>query len=165
MLGCGSLQAQESVRNLEIPSPILIIDQDKLFSETHLGVTALQELEASARVLADENEQIEAELVAREQELTELRSTMSTQEFRELADEFDARVEKNRSEQDEKARELNRQREEVRQTFFQDVASVISEIVREKGAVVVLNRRNVFLSADSIDITDEAIQRVNEMTE
>ena len=40
----------------------------------------------------------------REQELTRLRPTTPAEEFRALADEFDARVERIRSEQDEKAR-------------------------------------------------------------
>ena len=31
----------------------------------------------------------------------------------------------------------------------------------ERGALIVLDRRDVFLSADRIDITDEAIERVN----
>ncbi len=38
---------------------------------------------------------------------------------------------------------------------------VLSDLVRERGAVVVLDRRDVFLSADAIDITDEAIARLN----
>ena len=45
------------------------------------------------------------------------------------------------------------------------MAGIISEIVRDKGAVVVIDRRDVFLSADRIDITDEAIELVNETLE
>ena len=78
-----------------------------------------------------------------------------------LADAFDARVQRIRAEQDEKGRTLTRQQEEARAVFFQDVAGIISEIVREKGAVGGLNRRDVFLSAGHIDITDEAIAQVN----
>ena len=33
--------------------------------------------------------------------------------------------------------------------------------MRERGAVIVLDLRDVFLSADQIDITEEAIERVN----
>ena len=41
------------------------------------------------------------------------------------------------------------------------IAALISEIVRERGALIVLDRRDVFLSADRIDITDDAIARIN----
>ena len=168
LLVCGlplEAQQQPPVTTIELQSPVLVIDQDRLFSETQLGARAQEELEASAQELANENQRIEAELIARERELTELRPTLPPEEFRELADEFDARVERIRTEQDEKARDLNRARDDARQAFFQDVAGIISGIVREKGAVVVIDRRDVFLSADRIDITDEAIERVNEQAE
>lgn len=164
LLSVGPVSAQSSA-SIEIQSPILVIDQDRLFAETQLGTQAREELEARAQSLAAENQKIEAELIAREKELTELRPEMDAKEFRVLADEFDERVERIRSEQDEKARDLNRARDLARQAFFQQVAGIISQIVVEKGAVVVIDRRNVFLSADRIDVTDEAIARVNELAE
>ena len=156
---------QQQTTTIELQSPILVIDQDRLFAETRLGAQAQADLEARAEELTNENQRIEAELIARERELTELRPDTPAEEFRVLADEFDARVERIRAEQDEKARELNRARDDARQSFFQNVAGIISEIVREKGAVLVIDRRDVFLSADRIDITDEAIVRVNEQAE
>ena len=79
-----------------------------------------------------------------------------------MADAFDQRVQKLRAEQDEKARALNRVRDEVQAQFLRDSAGIISDIVRARGAVLVIDRRDVFLSADSIDITNEAIRRINE---
>lgn len=157
--------ASQAVTNFDVPSAILVIDQDRLFTETQLGSRAREELEARAELLNNENKSIEAELVAREKELTELRSTMGAQQFRELADEFDERVERIRFEQDEKARELNRAGELARQNFFQQVAGVVSQIVEEKGAVVVFERRNLIYVDGRIDITDEAIERVNQLAE
>lgn len=143
-------------------SPILTVDQDRLFSETELGAETLARLEEQAKALAAENQRIETELIAEERQLTEQRMAMEPAAFRELADAFDAKVQRIRDEQDEKARLLNRSRDEARSAFFRDVAVTISEIVRERGGLVVIDRRDVFLSADSIDITDEAIRRVNE---
>ena len=143
-------------------APILTIDQDRLFAETSLGAAAIQRLEVEAQRLASENQRIEGELIAEERELTEKRAELPAEEFRELANAFDTRVQQIRTEQDEKARLLTRQRDEARSTFFRDAAGIISEIVRARGALVVIDRRDVFLSADTIDITDEAIERINE---
>ncbi|MBT8458367.1 MAG: OmpH family outer membrane protein, partial [Boseongicola sp.] len=129
---------------------------------TGLGARSAASIEAEVQVLAAENARIEAELIEREQDLTIQRSTLPPDEFRALADAFDVDVQRIRIAQDEKARELNRLREVSRQEFFSDVADIIYGIVRERGALVVLDRRDVFLSADSVDITDEAIARVNE---
>lgn len=143
-------------------SPILTIDQDRLFSETRLGAETRAELEREAQVLASENAEIENRLIAEERELTEQRATLKPDEFRALADAFDERVQKLRAEQDEKGRQLNRRGEDARAAFFNEIAVILSDIVREKGALVVIDRRDVFLSADRIDITDEAIARINE---
>lgn len=143
-------------------SPILTIDQDRLYSETRIGAETLEELETQARELASENQSIESALIAEELELTEKRAGLSPEEFRVLANAFDERVQKLRAEQDEKGRQLNRLREEAQGQFLRDNAGIISEIVRARGALLVIDRRDVFLSADSIDITDEAIRRINE---
>lgn len=152
----SSLEAQQEL------TPVLTIDQDRLFSETRLGAEALAEIERQAQELAAENARIEAALIAEEGELTEQRATMEPAAFRELADAFDERVQTLRAEQDEKVRQLSRLRDDARASFFNEVGAILSEIVREKGALVVLDRRQVILSADRIDITDEAIQRIND---
>ena len=143
-------------------TPVLTIDQERILAETEIGAETFQALEARAQELAAENQAIEDDLIAEEQELTEQRATLNAEEFRDLANAFDIRVQQLRAEQDEKVRQLNRAREESRTQVLRDAAPIISEIVRMRGALVVIDRRDVFLSADSIDITDEAIQKINE---
>lgn len=159
LAGASPVFAQTAT--IEVQPPILVIDQDRLFSETRLGSDSRASLEQAANDLKDENQKIEEELISEERALTEQRASLQAEDFRILADEFDARVQRIRLEQDEKARALTRAQEDARSDFFQDVAAIISDIVRERGALVVIDRRNVFLSAGQIDITDEAIARVN----
>lgn len=151
--------------NAQERTPVLTIDLDRLLAETTLGVATLDRLEARAQEIATENETIEESLTAEELELTEKRATLSPEDFRVLADEFDTRVQKFREEQDEKVRQLNRAREDARNQFLRDAAPIISEIVRNRGATVVIERRDVFLSAEAIDITEEAIARLNDTGE
>lgn len=154
----GPVLAQTTI---QVQPPILVIDQDRLFSETQLGAKSIAEIESGANALQEENKKIEEALISEERALTQKRASMPVDEFRALADEFDRRVQRIRLEQDEKARLLTRAQDEARGKFFQDVAEIISEIVRERGALVVLDRRDVFLSSEQIDITDQAIARVN----
>ena len=142
-------------------TPVLTIDQERLLAETEIGAETFQALEARAQELAAENQAIEDDLIAEEQQLTEQRASLSAEEFRDLANAFDTRVQQLRAEQDEKVRQLNRAREDSRTQILRDAAPIISEIVRTRGALLVIDRRDVFLSADSIDITDEAIARIN----
>lgn len=154
----GTAQAQ-TTRGL--PPPVLTVDIERLFAATAAGSRVSEELEAAARALAEENRRIEAELEAEERELTERRAELTPEEFRDLADAFDAKVQRLRAEQDEKAREVEALQAEGRQRFLQEMVPILSDILRERGALVLLDRRDVFLAADAIDITDEAIRRVN----
>ena len=45
--------------------------------------------------------------------------------------------------------------------FFSRVAAVLLDIMRERGAVAILDQRVVFLSSDVIDITELAVARID----
>jgi Skp family chaperone for outer membrane proteins len=162
LLGAGAAFAQtQAAPQVELPPPVLTIDADRLLAESAFGRALAAEVDTAARTLADENRRIEADLLAEEKDLTERRAMMSPDEFRPMADAFDEKVQRLRAEQDEKERALTDLREEGRQRFFREAVPVLSEIVREQGALVLLDRRDVFLSADAIDITDVAIARID----
>ncbi len=158
VLSAGQASGQEA---LQFPSPILTLDQEALYNGSLAAERISEEIERRGDELAAENREIEARLVAEELELTEMRPTMDPEAFGQLADAFDEKVQRLRAEQDAKTRELQRLRDRERQTFLRRISPILGEIVRERGAVVVLDRRSVFLSAESIDITQEAIDRIN----
>lgn len=143
-------------------SLVLTIDQDRLFRDSAYGRRVDRDLEQLSGDLAAQNRRIEAELTEEERRLTELRPTLSPREFTERADAFDARVEEIRQTQDAKAREIARRREIARTDFLRNVLPVLSAIMRERGAVAILNAQAIFLSFDTIDITASAIERVDQ---
>lgn len=143
-------------------APILTIEPERLFADSLYGKRITAEIEAEGSAIAADNRQIEAELTEEERALTELRATLPAAEFRAKAEAFDEKVTRLRREQDAKARALGQKNEETRRAFFVNVRPVLGQIMRDAGAAVLLERRNVFLAADVIDITTEAITRVDE---
>lgn len=146
----------------QVISPILTIDSDRLYSDSAYGKQTVREFEARGAALAAENRRIEEELTAEEKALTEQRSTLSPADFRVLADAFDEKVQSFRRQQDAKTRDLNKALEESRVVFLNSAIPVLETLMREAGAGVVLERRSVFLSANAIDITQDAIERLDE---
>lgn len=142
-------------------SAILTVASDRLFIDSAYGQRVMDEIESEGTVLAAENRRIEAELMAEERELTRLRAEMEAEAFRRLADDFDAKVQRIRREQDAKARELGERQEQARSEFLGRVRPVLVALMRETGASIILERSSVFLSADSTDITDIAIGRID----
>lgn len=147
---------------LSLPDiPVLTIEPDQLYARSLFGVRLTSELEARGIRLAAENRRIEAELADEESELTARRAELAPIEFRQLADDFDARVQRVRAEQDEKARFLAQSSDAAQRAFLQAIAPILETLMIEKGASVILDRRAVFLSADASDVTEAAIVRID----
>jgi Skp family chaperone for outer membrane proteins len=161
LLAVAAGPAPAQAQQVELPPPVLTFDADRLLAESEIGRGLTAEIEEAARRLSEENRRIEADLLAEESALTEQRGVLAPEEFRPLADAFDAKVQRLRAEQDEKERALVDLREEGRRRFFAEAVPVLSDILRERGALVLIDRRDVFLSADAIDITDVAIARID----
>jgi Skp family chaperone for outer membrane proteins len=157
-----SAPAASAQERLVVPSPVLTIDQDVLFERSAYGARVLAEIAEDSAALAAENRTLETELADEERRLTELRPTTDPEAFQKMAAEFDARVVEVRREQDQKGRDLTRRPDEARQEFFRAAVPVLAELVRERGAVAILDNRAVILSADAIDITADAIRRLDE---
>lgn len=147
---------------MTIPSPVLTIDPERLFTGTKYGQRIEAQLADAGHALAAENRKIEADLSAEEKALTEKRASTPPDEFRKLADAFDAKVVAIRKAQDAKAKALTDRRETERQKFLQQVLPILADLVRENGAVAILNRQAIFLSFSGIDVTDRAIARIDE---
>jgi Skp family chaperone for outer membrane proteins len=153
----GPLLAQETAGT----SAILIIDQNRLFVESAFGKASIAREQDFLDGLAEENKRIEADLVAEEQALTEQRKTLSAADFAALAEAFDQKVEKIRAEQDSKAAGLVAQRDADRKVFVQAIRPIVAELMDEQQAVAIVDKSLVILSLSSIDVTDEAIARVD----
>ncbi|MEL6451368.1 MAG: OmpH family outer membrane protein [Pseudomonadota bacterium] len=147
----------------DLRSPILTIDSDRLYRASAFGMRVLEEIESQTRALIEENQTLEQQLEDEERALTEQRADMTPEEFRVLADAFDARVQAIRAEREAKGQEIAAQLEDNRDRFLEAAAPVLEAIMRDAGAAVVLERRSVFISANVIDITEQAIKRINDV--
>jgi Skp family chaperone for outer membrane proteins len=140
---------------------ILTISTDRTFAESRFGQRVAADVEAQSAVLAAENRRIESELIAEEKDLTERRPDMEAAAFRTLADAFDQKVQTTRVTQESKARALNQIADMARAEFLRVARPILEDLMRESGAGVILERSNVFLSANATDITDLAIERID----
>lgn len=145
----------------EIVSPILTLDRDALFSGTLYGQRVNADLEAASNALAAETRQIEAALEAEERDLTDQRANLPVAEFRALADAFDDKVQALRDERERAQGEALRQIEAAQAAFFTRIGPILGQLVRERGAVMILDRRAILLTAADVDITEAAIARID----
>jgi Skp family chaperone for outer membrane proteins len=140
-----------------------IVDQDALFTRSRSGKIIISSFEVAGKQLALENISIQEDLEEEELSLTEQRKTLAPDEFEKLALLFDAKVKKVRSEQATKERELNLQLARDRATFYERITPLLLAFLEEREIEVLLNKDTVVLATRGSDITQAAIQRINEV--
>lgn len=158
--GAGAAQQQQQQPGT-VQSPVLTLNQEKLYQSTLFGQRMQRELNDARTELIAENRRIQRELEAEEAQLTEQRATTKPAEFRVLADAFDEKVTRIRAEQEGKTRALQRRQERAQQAFFKAIAPVVQEVVQASGAYVVLDQRAILVASEQIDVTDEVRARVD----
>lgn len=143
------------------PSPVLTLDQDRMYAASAFGKRVQSDLSQKSNELSQENRKIEAALEEEERRLTDERAGMDPARFQELAIDFDERVTGIRSAQAAKSENIQRQADTERARFFNAAYPILLELVEETGAVAILNNAAVIFSVRQIDITDAAIARID----
>jgi Skp family chaperone for outer membrane proteins len=154
------LHAQESA-----PNPVVTVDLERLVSETQIGQYLTFQMNEQAQNLQAELDVIEAELSAEENELITQRETLDLDEFRVLAKAFDEKAVRLRQEQQAKIQAISEDSNRKRQDLLRSFVPVLSQVMRDRGATVLLDRRSVVLDdRASVDITDVAIMIIDQNT-
>lgn len=161
-LACAPLVvgAQEAPRT----PTFRVLDEERLFRDSVLGQRVLADIRAAEAALEAENQVLFDQLSAEERSLTEARLTLPPDEFRAQAEAFDTRVEAIRAERAERAATLARQNEAAARAFFDAALPVLVQVMTEAGVDVLLKPDVMILGPDWLDITDQAIGRLDAAT-
>ena len=143
-------------------SSVLVIDISRIARETQYGQRIFKEFENAQSELIESNTIIQNNLEAEEQSLVELRKTLAPDEFRKLAVEFDERANAIRKERAALENTLFEIRDENINKLLQLSVPFLQEIMLSYKASVIIDRRNIVLSNPMIDITERAIELIND---
>ena len=143
-------------------SELFTVDMTKLLRSSEFGKNIIAANNIARKKLQSENEELEKKLLLEEKELSELRKTLSVEEFRPKALEFDKRVSIIRAEQGKKEEILNKKVRKEETDFFKRIYPLLYEILIERGGLILVDQRNIILWDYSVDITDDAIQAINQ---
>lgn len=164
MIGMALMPVSLEAQVRQAPTiPILIVDSERLYSESAFGLRVQTEQDAEVAVLAAEYRRIEAELAEEERDLTDKRPTMSPEDFRAVADAFDARVESIRDVQQRRENDIATRSAAERERFFIEVQSLFAAVLRDTGAQMMIEKRFVYVHNSSLDVTDAMIERANQL--
>ncbi|MAM60574.1 OmpH family outer membrane protein [Maritimibacter sp. UBA3975] len=146
----------------QVVSQILTIDREALFEQSAYGQRVSAALEAESARLSAETREIEQALEEEEQRLTDQRDTMSAAEFRDAADAFDEKVVELRADRDGAQADFLKRLETAQRDFYNRIGPILGRIMQARGAVVLLDKRSVLLAINGIDVTQDAIDAIDE---
>ncbi len=159
MLGLSGPAVAQTAEN----PPILIVDMQRIKNETAAGRDIQsKKVEIRARIqkaIADR----EAAIRLEEQILAEERPTLTGEEFRTRVQAFEKQVFENRAFAEVESRRLQQLLQEASALLRGQVTRVLATIMRERNALVLLDPSQIVLSVDQLNITDEAIARLDKV--
>lgn len=158
-----AVQPDVSTEDVQAFSTLLTIERDQLYQRSQLGIALEEMLTGERNTLQSENQQIFDALTAEENELVTLRSQTEPEAFSVLAAAFDEKVQRIRQEQDLKLRTLVRRREEILSRFLTISLPLVAQVARERGGLAVIDRSQVFLVVQNIDITTDAVALIDQV--
>jgi len=145
----------------DVDQPILVLNQERLLVGSKVG----QKLLAKEKQMKDAHQQeglrLDSELENEERELTKMRDELIASEFEKLAIEFDAKVVAVRKDHQDKSETLAVELDKLRQSFFGGIVPIVAQIMKERGASLVFEQRNVLFTGPDVDVTQEVIDRLD----
>ncbi len=160
--GAGMAPVSAQTGTAAAKTPVLLLDQDRLYRESSYGRAAAAEIRVLVLALQEKEAISKAELEAEEKELSEQRAVMDPEAFRAASDAFDKKVGEIRDAHRAAALDINAQSERFKFLFFRAAEPVLLKMLQERGATMVLDVRNALLAVPSSNITNEAILRVDQ---
>jgi len=142
---------------------IAVIDVQRVVTESDPGKQALQKLKELQDAKIDEGRAIQQELAAMQEQMSKQRFTLSEERLAELNKQMeDAQIALQRF-QDDAERELDESRRRELGGLEGRIIPVINQIGVERGFTLIFNKfqSGLVYADDTVDITDEVIQRFN----
>lgn len=138
------------------------IDFQKVLNESTAGKKAQKELknklDQTIKIL-DKNQK---DLQEQEKQIIQQKKLISPEEYKKKVDELRKKVsdlQKNRSNSLQK---VSQQRSMAKQEILKNLNPIIQEYMKEKGIRMVLNKKDLILADDKLEITNEIMTLLNE---
>jgi Skp family chaperone for outer membrane proteins len=150
-----------NIPNTQIAPSIVTVDVDSLFTQSQFGRRIGQLYTEGREALALENRRIAGALRDEELTLAQQRPDMEPDVFLAEAEAFNDKAQGIRRAQDAKERDLEETLTNGRDQFLEAARPILGQLMVDRGAFAILDRRSVLLSLGSIDVTEAALERID----
>ncbi len=140
---------------------ISLINLDLLLKQTNIGKVLLKDIEQLNEKNITQLKSKEIKLKSLENEIKKKQNIISEQEFARELDLLKENINKFQNLKDQMVSEMEKKKNLNLNEFFSKVNPIIQSYMKENSIDVVLDRKNVFMSKNSSDITEKLIIEIN----
>ena len=140
---------------------VLVVDMQRIKSDTAAGRDMLNKTVEIRKRIQDAIAARAESLREEEQRLAEERDSLDPADFRERVRAFEQQVFANREFSERESRRLQLVLSRASALLTERATLVLAAIMREREAELLLDATQIVLSADRLDITNEAIRRLD----
>jgi outer membrane protein len=141
---------------------ILVVDMQRIQRDSSAAISVREQTAAMRTNLEKTIAERAREISSEEAELAELRQRLTTDEFRARVRNFEEKVFANRDFAQRESSKLQSLLAQASTRLRREIAPILAQLLREREAQLMLDSSQVILNAETLDVTDEVIQRLDE---
>jgi len=153
-------QSQDTGQNTAFQ--IAILDMKVLLQRSSAIESIQKQINEYRSGFQSEIQNEEDQLRKARQELSKQRNILSPESYAEESQKFESRVAEVQRMVQQRRQELNQSRNIAMSQFDGTLNKVIQTIASERGILLVLRKDQIYIAANSLDVTEEVIKRLNE---
>lgn len=145
------------------PATIIIVDVDEVMTTSTAGKAAAAQLQAQANALQTRAQQLDSGFRSEGDALQKAAAakTMAQPALEAKANDLQKRVQAAQVEISTKQRQLAMNQQFVGKQISDAMQPIITEVMKEKGALIALDQGATIQTSNSIDVTQLVLQRLN----
>lgn len=165
VLGLGVLSGLPLQVQAANPLPqarIAFIDVQGVLRASEAARTVRDQIEAQRARYQEEISKQERELRAMEQELVQQRSVLAPDAFQQRRQQFEQRVAEIQRAVQARKRQLDEGYAQAMEQVRVALVEIVADIAKERQATAVLSKSAIVLAEKTIDISEDALNRLNQ---
>jgi Skp family chaperone for outer membrane proteins len=143
------------------PAPILVVDLDRALRDSAAGEAMRQSELRERDALQARFDATREALEAEETEMARIRASTPAVEFERRVVAFDRRVRAARREAQEAGAALQARYAAAQRALLEGAQPLLQQLMQERSAVIVLDKAQVLMSLDALNVTELLTQRLD----
>ena len=140
---------------------VLIVNLQYVVSQSKSGVSLRKQSEALNKEVIDLRDDVSKDLLAKGQKLEEEKTLLAPEVFQERVNALQTEAESKQQELQTKVQKIQEAIQRASASIDSVMSPILTEIVNEKGAKILLDRQAILFGDPKLDISAEVVKRLN----